>query len=460
MLQYLFSRANFLTSRCAPSQRQSYAKPRAAWLHGAYVRGFLCQTQGSVAILFALAVVPIILSIGAAADYSMASRVKAKLDAAADAAALAAVNKTALSMTAAAAQMQSLNMFKAETQQVANATVGSATATVTDNGTGRTSVVSYTAAVPAAFMGLVGINSLTVAGTSRAASAIPTYIDFYLLLDNTPSMGVGATTADINTMVANTSDKCAFACHQMDISPNDYYGLAKKLGVTMRIDVVRSATQQLMDTASNLQTVPGQFRVAIYTFGAKAEAAGLTTITSLTSSLSSAKSAASAIDLMTVPYQNYASDTDTDFDSIFTAVNKAIPNPGDGFTSPQKVLFFVSDGVADEVNSSSCTQPTTTGQDPSTKKKYVRCQEPLTVSLCTAIKNRGIKIAVLYTTYLPLPTNGWYNSWIAPFSSQIATNMQSCASPGLYFEVSPTDGIASAMAALFQKAVQQARLTQ
>jgi hypothetical protein len=79
--------------------------------------------------------------------------------------------------------------------------------------------------------------------------------------------------------------------------------------------------------------------------------------------------------------------------------------------------------------------------------------------LCTTLKNRGIKIAVLYTTYLPLPTNSWYNSWISPFANSIATNMQACASPGLYFEVSPTQGISAAMTALFQKAVQSARLT-
>ena len=66
---------------------------------------------------------------------------------------------------------------------------------------------------------------------------------------------------------------------------------------------------------------------------------------------------------------------------------------------------------------------------------------------------------MLYTTYLPLPTNGWYNTWIAPFADQIATNMQSCASPGLYFEVGPNQGISEAMTALFQKAVAMARLT-
>jgi len=36
--------------------------------------------------------------------------------------------------------------------------------------------------------------------------------------------------------------------------------------------------------------------------------------------------------------------------------------------------------------------------------------------------------------------------------------MEACASPGLYFEVNPTQGIADAMNALFQKAVQQAHL--
>ncbi|WP_204325651.1 hypothetical protein, partial [Stenotrophomonas maltophilia] len=66
---------------------------------------------------------------------------------------------------------------------------------------------------------------------------------------------------------------------------------------------------------------------------------------------------------------------------------------------------------------------------------------------CTAIKNRGIRIAVLYTTYLPLTTNSWYNTWIKPFQSEIPARMQDCASPGLYFEVSPTQGIADAMAA-------------
>jgi hypothetical protein len=38
--------------------------------------------------------------------------------------------------------------------------------------------------------------------------------------------------------------------------------------------------------------------------------------------------------------------------------------------------------------------------------------------------------------------------------------MQNCASPDLYFEVTPTQGISDAMNALFKKVVSQARLTQ
>ena len=140
-------------------------------------------------------------------------------------------------------------------------------------------------------------------------------------------------------------------------------------------------------------------------------------------------------------------------------MDAAIPTPGPGTsTSPQKFLFFVSDGVADEANAA-CLKPIS---------GTARCQSPLNPALCAAMKARGVKIAVLYTTYLALPTNPWYVQWIAPFNpgpygpspnSQIAQNMQSCASPGYYFEVSPTDGISQAMNTLFQKAVSTAHIT-
>jgi Flp pilus assembly protein TadG len=424
------------------------------------LKAFGRESSGNIAITFGIAVLPISLSVGAAVDYSLASRTKTVLNEFADAAALSAVSQAAMALSADKAQTNAVNFFNAQAATLKRGSVSDVSVTVTDNGALRTAVLSYTANVPTAFMGLAGINNLTVSGTSTAASATPTYIDFYLLLDNTPSMGVGATPADVTTMVNNTPDQCAFACHDLSAAPNDYYSLAKKLGVTTRIDVVRSETQQLMDTATTLEIVPNQFRMAIYDFGSSASSSGLNRVFPLSSSNSNAKTAAANIDLMTVPYQNYNNDQDTDFDGALSSMNTEISAPGDGSipSKPQKILFFVSDGVADSYYPSSCTQPTSGG----------RCQEPLTVANCTTLKNRGVKIAVLYTTYLALPTNSWYMSWIDPFNqgpygpsvnSKIAANMQSCASPGFYFEVSPTDGISQAMTALFQKVVQSARLT-
>jgi hypothetical protein len=126
-----------------------------------------------------------------------------------------------------------------------------------------------------------------------------------------------------------------------------------------------------------------------------------------------------------------------------SGINTTMPNPGSGMAgqSPEEVLFIVSDGVDDSNVSGS------------------RNQALFNTSMCTTVKNRGIRIAVLYTTYLPLPTNSWYNSYIAPFQPQIAGNMQNCASPGLFFQVSTDQDITAAMAALFQQAVATARLT-
>ncbi len=408
------------------------------------------QTRGNVALIFAISAIPVVTSVGAAVDFANISRDKAMLAAAADVAALASVTSSGTIPTTTAARQTGLNTFSGNVSGRTTFQLTSVDVSVQDSGLSRSSVVTYSATVKTAFGGLFGMDTVTLSGSSSATSTNPTYIDFHILLDNTPSMGVGATPADVATMVANTSDKCGFACH-ITGSTNDYYALAKRLGVTMRIDVVRQATQQLMDTAAATARMASQFRMAIYTFGASCATPGFTSVTSLTSSLTTAKSQAGAIDLMTIPSQGYNNDQCTDFDGTLSALNLTIATPGDGSASgaPQKVLLFVSDGVADAYYPSTCLKPTTGG----------RCQEPINIATCTAIKNRGIRIAVLYTTYLPLTTNSWYNTWIKPFQSEIPARMQDCASPGLYFEVSPTQGIADAMSALFQKAVASARLT-
>jgi hypothetical protein len=430
---------------------------------------FRRDKSGNIAVIFMLTLLPLLSAVGSAVDYSRANAIRSKLQSAADAATVGSVSRTAPGFIAAGAMTgdgpipvgvsDATKLFDGNMDGTTGYTLNGATPVMTKTAGVITSTINFSADVPTVFMGVIGKSKMTVTGQSTATANMPLYVDFYLLLDNSPSMGVGATPGDVATMVANTPDSCAFACHDLNNS-NNYYNRAKALGVTTRIDVLRSATQSLMDTAAQTQTYSSQFRMAIYDFGAAASSAGLRALFSLSSTLSSAKTAAGNIDLMTVNGQNENNDQDTGFTSIMPAINGVIGAPGAGTSdAPLKYLFFVSDGVADEYNPGSCIKTTTSSG---------RCQSPINPALCTTIKGRGIKIAVLYTTYLALPTNAWYNTWILPFNtgpygpspnSQIAQNMQSCASPGLYFEVSPTQGISAAMNALFQKAVADARIS-
>ncbi|OKO70265.1 pilus assembly protein TadG-related protein [Bradyrhizobium sp. NAS96.2] len=434
------------------------------------VSRFSRDRSGNIAMIFGLALLPLLVAVGSAVDYSRANQIRSKLISAADAASVGSISKSSPGFIAAGAMTSDgeISAGEADARKIFNGNISNqngftltgVTPTMTKSGGTITSTVTFTADVPTMFLGVMGRSKVSVSGTSTSTANMPLYIDFYLLLDNSPSMGVAATPADVTKMVNNTPDKCAFACHDYNDS-NNYYNLAKTLGVTTRIDVLRSATQQLMDTAATTATYSSQYRMAIYDFGASSATIGLRALFSLSTSLSSAKTAAGNIDLMGVYGNNdaYTADKDSQFSTVLPAISNAISAPGAGTSSaPMKYLFFVSDGVADEPNSS-CLKPITGSN---------RCQSPINPALCTAIKNRGIKIAVLYTTYLQLPTNNWYMTWIDPFNqgpfgpspnSQIAQNMQACASPGFYFEVSPTQGIADAMNALFKKAVADARIS-
>jgi Flp pilus assembly protein TadG len=437
---------------------------RAAYAAIGTVRHFHRDQRGATAMLTALMAIPLVFSVGAGVDYSTASAAKTKLAAAADAAALAAVDHQAITGTTAAAQLTAQNVFTAEAVNLKDVTINNVTATVTDSATGRTAVVNYTASKPNTFMSLMGFPNTTITGQSTAQAGLPTNINFYLLLDNSPSMNIAATTAGINTMVANTQAQggCAFACHETYPAADnlgnpggiDNYTLAQQLGVVTRMQNLASATQSLMSTAGAMQ-VPNnaQYEMAIYTFAN----AGLSTIQLLTSNLTNAQNAAANINVMPVYSNNWLTktnqnnDTDTNFETAMSQINGIMPNPGTGAPSstPREVLFIVSDGVDDEV-SSTCSQ----------HLDGTRCQQPFNTTWCTTVKNRGILIAVLYTVYLPLPTNSWYNSWVAPFQSQIEPNMESCASPGLFFSVTTDGDITAAMQGLFQQAIATARLTQ
>lgn len=417
--------------------------------------------SGNFGITTALVAVPLIAVGGLALDVTNAMLVRTELQNAADAAAVGAIADSSPAVAAAMAmtsdgtvaigQSDANKLFLGQASSDLQNIPVSVSAAITRTGNIVSSTVNFSANVPTTLSQVIGKTSIPVSGSASAQYQTANFMDFYMLLDNTPSMGIGATLGDIKTMVANTSDSCAFACHDTT-TQNNYYNLAKNLGVKTRINVVGQATQSLTDTAVKNRVTPDQYRMAVYTFGKDTTTIGLTNVSALSSDMAQVSSAISKnVDLMAVRGQGDNNDQDTSFDTMLTQLAPIIGTGGGGTTSTdrQKVLFLVTDGVGDSYKPSTCTKPTTNG----------RCQEPLANSFCQPLKNQNIKIAILYTTYFPLPTNGWYNQWIAPFQSQIGTDLQNCASPGLYFEVSPTQGITDAMNALFLKVIRTPRIT-
>ncbi|MCV0393909.1 MAG: pilus assembly protein [Rhizobiaceae bacterium] len=418
---------------------------------------FWRNRRGNFAMMTTIASLPVLLSVATAVDVARILEYKTRMANAADAAVLAAIadgtpaREAAFNMPGIGPLPQGEQdveaFFTANFLDEGKVSFDHVTADVRKENHRIVSSLTYRANVSLFFGGILNLDSVPISGKAQAAIQTNAAVDFYMLLDNTPSMGLAATTEGIKTLETHLG--CAFACHATN-GKDDTYHDAVDLGVALRIDVVREATQKLTARAEEVRTWLHQFRMAVFSFGKDATKLGLTQVAALSSNMDQVANATNDLKLMTIPKQGYDNDQQTDFQATFQALNALVPKPGSGLNGaePQKVVFFVSDGVNDSYKPGTCTKPTTKG----------RCQEPINPAVCEAVKARGIKIAVLYTRYLPVPSNDWYMSWIAPFQGEISGRMKSCATPGLFFEVGPGEGIAEAMDALFIKAVQMLRL--
>ena len=487
---------------------------------------FLRDRRGNVAIIFAVAAIPMVLINGIAIDYARDAMIRGQMTAVADAAALAATTPAMFAEDTATAQAASIIMFKAQAALVQGAMVNygspncsttspglcvNVTDTNVTNGKVRQVSVTATISVKNFFGGLENAPTTTFAVTSTATVRTAPNINFYLLLDSSPSMELPATTAGINTMVKNAG--CALACHETDLNDSelkstfpgmgkyDSYTYAEKNGITLRIDNVRTAAQSLVTTANqlmdqyNASAPAGQqitYQMSAHTFSDGATkllalnavadgnvAAMQSAISAITPPLMSNNSylangssytyptGTSTYKTVTLASNTYNNDTGTNFGGALTTMNTFMPAPGNGTNnagdSPQGVLLIVTDGVDDVslYKSTSCNTSQMWGFSNS-YGSFTRCQQPVNTALCSTIKARGIRIAVLYTTYYPVTSNSWYNNTVAPFISQVPTNLQNCASsPQLFAQVSTDGDITAALNQLFINAVNSApHLTQ
>jgi Flp pilus assembly protein TadG len=194
---------------------------------------FRRDKRANVAIITALAILPMIAAVGCVIDYTSATMIKTKLQAAADAAALATVSVGSSVVTTAKAMSGNgtvtggttfaTNFFNANLSTApenTGYTSATPTATVSKSGQILTATVSFTAQVPTTFMGIVGFNNVSVSGSSTASYTLSTYIDFYMALDVSGSMGMPSTSSEQTRLMALNPDNygnypsgCTFSCH-------------------------------------------------------------------------------------------------------------------------------------------------------------------------------------------------------------------------------------------------------
>jgi Flp pilus assembly protein TadG len=472
-------------------------RDRAASLRGA--------RSGNVTIMFALSLIPLIGLVGYGVDYGVAITDKAKVDAAADAAAIAGVvaskayfaanpGQTNLSANAyAAGAAQATKAFTVNTGNVPFAQVQLQAPQISRQGQTITSTITYTATVKNNFGQMFRTPTTTFGNTVTATADLPSYLDFYLLLDVSGSMGLPATTDGMAKLASQNTDNwsdykqgCQFACH----FPG-YKGWGLAAGqIQLRSDALNSAVCSLITRASN-PTMQNQYRVGLYPFINQ-----MGVLADINSSIATLNTAAQCsgqpwplaltnlLDTGTTQlYTNNDPSTGTGaggthFEVVLPQMQSTITasggfNDGSSTTARKPFVFLVTDGMQNSQHYS-----TNSGGkyyypgNPSTFRGYAAGNwdgsQPAQIdpSQCAALKKAGATVSVLYIPYNIINFKdygggiAWENNRVNGFSPTLATPLQSCASPGFFFTANSPADITSALNAMFDKALQVAHLTQ
>jgi len=394
-------------------------------------KGLVGDRRGAIAILVALLALPLLGLIGLAVDYGSATMAEAKLDVAADAAALLATTSASNAYLAGAidpigtAEAAATARFNAQAANQPGVAISSLSVSVQQTGTVFVSNISYKGSITTTLGRIYGVLSIGVGGRASASLSLSPYIDLQVLMDVSSSMTIAATTsaiAQMNQLTQNDrptgnlpgnvspGEACAFACH-WNAAGGDYYALAQQNNVLLRLDVLRSAVSNLIQNVTTLDTQQ-TMRLGLYTFNES-----FTQIFPLSGAVAGASSALAQI----APDVNDCSNNcpETYFSNAMQSMVSITGQSGSGATqaTSEKYLFIVTDGLVDEYSGGS------------------RVISTVDLSACNALKAKGVKILVLYTTYLPLPTNGFYQTYVAPIQANIGPQLEACAtSPAFFFQ--------------------------
>jgi len=440
------------------------------------LRLFRHDRNGSVAIIAAFTFAVILVLIGGLIDFSIAVSNRIRLQDIADSAILVATTPAEMLNSAATAQQDVNTTWGLSTAAITNVSGLTATVNVVDTTAGsggkqRNVTLTFAGQSTTFFGALLGYNSIKVGGTSTAARSTAPYINIYVLIDNSQSMGIGSTQTDMinlyNVSKTKNNDGCVFGCHvALSGEPYSDEALAHSNSVTLRIDSAKSATTTMINQASaNNESAYVNF--AIYTMGGGGSTSTtlLNKVADVSNNYSSLVTSVNTIDLETQSAQGVIGDTDIE-DAMAALVAKLPATNGDGNTaaSPMNFIFIVTDGL-DDFNTYKSSLPCLNNAP---LPGGYRCTQPMPVSNCTTAK-RAANVGVIYTPYLPLYTNpnypsqGYYSSYtslVSQYASTISSNLQNCATnSNFFFTASDGPSIVSAMSQLFARASSYARLT-
>ncbi|AWN52951.1 pilus assembly protein TadG-related protein [Methylobacterium sp. 17Sr1-1] len=459
--------------------------------------------DGGIGIIFGLSLIPIVGLVGLGVDYGMAITNRARLDRAADASALAAVvtakayvaanssQSGVLDKAKAAGVAQAVNTFKVNTGSVPLSSVTLSTPAVDISGQTITATVTYSAIVQNSFAKLFRVPTTTIANTSKASADLPSYLDFYLMVDVSGSMGLPSTASGMTQLAQNNDDmygdykqNCQFACH---FPGNKGWGLAAGK-IQLRSDAVNNAVCALLQRAA-APVVPNQYRIGIYPFINQ-----LATLASLTNDVTALKTSAQCgmawplaftnlLDTGTTQL-NSPGDPTTGTGSGGTHFKVAFPQMkgivtlngfGDGSTSTSRkpFVFLVTDGMQNGqhffVNANGkYAYPGSPSSFPGYGNAWWDGSQPSQIDPknCDALKAAGATISVLYIPYNQIVftdkggTVATENNKVNAFSPTLAKPLQDCASPGYFTTADGPDKITAALNAMFDQALKMARLTQ
>ena len=548
----------------------------------ALISRFRRDARANIAVTFAIATIPILTAVGCATDYSMAARMKTKLQSAADTASLASVSINSAGWTAASAMTsngsvpagitEANNMFNGNAATFSGYQNLSVSSTVTKTGAVLTSTVNFAADVPVTFMKVAGWTTMHITGSSTSTYSMPLYLDFYLMLDVSGSMGLPSTSAEAVRMQSINPDNysqyptgCTIACHfaqppltplpntsgqqlsksacidpkanqpypqtytqtqkyatgnyclGYDISrvsqsayaqllsnhggvlpsykytqvssstpvaqPTAFYSTSAAFPhdpvfspvsscptdgtdacIQLRLDAVGVAVNGLLASANDPKylILPNQFRVGLYPY-IRSLYSSYFPLTSSTNGNANTPgtinyAAANLAALLDTNTNAHLGSGGTDQDTALQSMNSLITSVGSGGATNNTLpyVFIVTDGAVTPQ-----TKGVPWGNWSGSNHDTVI---PIPDTNCTAMKNRGIIISILYIPFQPInPVNASFAGDEDDAANNnipnIPGSLQACASSGYYYTANSPADITASLKKMFTQAVSQAALS-